>query len=83
MFLKFFGYGNLSAIREDCARHKTNSNIDIYIIREQRRRMNTQDIIELATQYLADLSGHTFDLLNISRPISPNSEVSPSKPKIP
>lgn len=29
--------------------------------------MKTQDAIELATQYLADLSGHTFDLLTISR----------------
>lgn len=32
--------------------------------------MNTQDVIELASQYLANLSGHTFDLLDISRPIS-------------
>ncbi|MEC4803029.1 MAG: hypothetical protein SAJ12_11185 [Jaaginema sp. PMC 1079.18] len=41
--------------------------------------MNTQDIIELATQYLADLSGHTFDLLNISRPISPDAAVNLAK----
>lgn len=41
--------------------------------------MNTQDIIELATQYLADLSGHTFDLLTISRPISPDAAVNLAK----
>jgi hypothetical protein len=32
--------------------------------------MNTEDVISLASQYLDDLSGHTFDLLDIARPIS-------------
>lgn len=41
--------------------------------------MNTQDVIELATQYLADLSGHTFDLLDISKPISPDAAVNLAK----
>lgn len=41
--------------------------------------MNTQDVITLATQYLADLSGHTFDLLDISKPISPDAAVNLAK----
>lgn len=41
--------------------------------------MNTQDVIALATQYLADLSGHTFDLLDISKPISPDAAVNLAK----
>lgn len=37
--------------------------------------MNTQDVIRVASQYLANLSGHTFDLLDISKPISADSAV--------
>lgn len=35
--------------------------------------MNTQDVIKLASQHLNSLSGHTFDLLDISKPISPDA----------
>lgn len=41
--------------------------------------MNTQDVIRLASQYLADLSGHTFDLLDISKPISVDAAVNLAK----
>ncbi|MEB3309593.1 MAG: hypothetical protein VKJ02_05125 [Snowella sp.] len=41
--------------------------------------MNTQDVIKLATQYIATLSGHSFDLLDISKPISPNAAVNLAK----
>ena len=41
--------------------------------------MNTQDVISLAAQYLDNLSGHTFDLLDISRPISVDSAVNLAK----
>ena len=30
--------------------------------------MNTPDVIRLASQYLANLSGHTFDVLDVSKP---------------
>lgn len=41
--------------------------------------MNTQDVIILATQYLGSLSGHTFDLLDISKPVSINSALNLAK----
>ncbi len=41
--------------------------------------MNTQDVIMLATQYLGSLSGHTFDLLEISKPVSINSALNLAK----
>ncbi len=41
--------------------------------------MNTPEVIRLATQYLNDLSGHTFDVLSISKPISPNAAVNLAK----
>ncbi|MCW6035374.1 hypothetical protein K4A83_03670 [Spirulina subsalsa FACHB-351] len=41
--------------------------------------MNTQDAISVAAQYLDNLSGHTFDLLNISKPISVESAVNLAK----
>lgn len=41
--------------------------------------MNTQDVIRIASQYLDDLSGHTFDVLEVSRPITVNAAVNLSK----
>ncbi|MCL1471162.1 hypothetical protein [Argonema antarcticum] len=41
--------------------------------------MNTQDVIRLASQYLNDLSGHTFDVLNVSKPVTVNAAVNLSK----
>ncbi|HAG81134.1 MAG TPA: hypothetical protein DCL61_08145 [Cyanobacteria bacterium UBA12227] len=41
--------------------------------------MNTQDIIKLASQYLDNLSGHTFDILDISKPITVNAAVNLAK----
>jgi len=36
--------------------------------------MNTQEIIRFSSQHLADFSRHTFDLLDISKPISADVE---------
>ena len=41
--------------------------------------MNTQDIIRLASQYLRHLSGHRFDVLEVSKPVSVNAAVNLSK----
>ncbi len=41
--------------------------------------MNTQDILKIASQYLSNLSGHTFDLLDISKPISSDAAVNLAK----
>jgi hypothetical protein len=41
--------------------------------------VNTQDIIRIASQYLEALSGHTFDVLDISKPISVNAAVNLAK----
>lgn len=41
--------------------------------------MNTQDVIRAASLYLDDLSGHVFDLLNISKPISVDAAVNLAK----
>jgi hypothetical protein len=41
--------------------------------------MNTQDVIRLASQYLARLSGHTFDVLDVSKPVTVDAAVNLSK----
>jgi hypothetical protein len=41
--------------------------------------MNTQDVIRLASHYLDNLSGHIFDLLEISKPISVDAAVNLAK----
>jgi hypothetical protein len=41
--------------------------------------MNTQDVIKLASHHLAALSGHTFDVLDVSKPITANAAVNLAK----
>jgi hypothetical protein len=41
--------------------------------------VNTQDVIRIASQSLDALSGHTFDVLDISKPISVNAAVNLAK----
>ena len=41
--------------------------------------MNTQDVIQLASHYLNDLSGHTFDVLDVSKPVTANAAVNLAK----
>jgi hypothetical protein len=41
--------------------------------------MNTQEVIRLASQYLGNLSGHTFDVLDISKPVTIDAAVNLSK----
>lgn len=41
--------------------------------------MNTHDVITLASHYINQLSGHTFDVLSISKPISVDSAINLSK----
>ena len=41
--------------------------------------MKTQDVIGLASQYLDNLSGHTFDVLEVSKPVSVKAAVNLSK----
>jgi len=41
--------------------------------------MNTPDVIRLASQYLANLAGHKFDVLDVSKPITVNSAVNLAK----
>ena len=41
--------------------------------------MNTQDIIKFASQYLDNLSGHTFDVLEVSKPVNVDAAVNLSK----
>jgi hypothetical protein len=41
--------------------------------------MNTTDVIRLASQYLANLAGHKFDILDVSKPITVNSAVNLAK----
>ncbi|MGB8685834.1 MAG: hypothetical protein WCD53_00630 [Microcoleus sp.] len=41
--------------------------------------MKTQDVIRLASQYLDNLSGHTFDVLNVSKPVTVDAAVNLSK----
>lgn len=41
--------------------------------------MNTADVIRLASEYLVNLSGHTFDVLDVSKPVSVNAAVNLAK----
>jgi len=41
--------------------------------------MNTQDVIRLASQYLANLSGHRFDVLEVSKPVTVSAAVNLAK----
>ncbi len=41
--------------------------------------MNTQEILQSATKYLVALPGHVFDLLTISKPISPEAAINLAK----
>jgi hypothetical protein len=41
--------------------------------------MNTQDVLKLASQYLKSLSGHKFDLIDISKPISVDAAINLAK----
>jgi hypothetical protein len=41
--------------------------------------MNTQDVIRIASQHLTQLSGHTFDLLNIAKPHSIDAAITLAK----
>jgi hypothetical protein len=41
--------------------------------------MKTQDVIRLADQYLDNLSGHTFDVLDVSKPVTLDAAVNLSK----
>lgn len=41
--------------------------------------MNTQDVIQLASHYLNDLSGHTVDVLDVSKPVTANAAVNLAK----
>lgn len=41
--------------------------------------MNTQEVIAIARDHLQGLSGHDFDVLEISKPVSPNAAVNLAK----
>lgn len=41
--------------------------------------MNTRVVLEIASRHLQSLKGHVFDLLTISKPISPNAAVNLAK----
>ena len=41
--------------------------------------MDTQEVLERASTHLKDLSGHVFDLLTITKPVSPEAAVNLSK----
>ncbi|MCU0533660.1 MAG: hypothetical protein MUD14_07170 [Hydrococcus sp. Prado102] len=41
--------------------------------------MNTQDVIRLASNYLGDLSSHTFDVIDVSKPVTVDAAVNLSK----
>lgn len=41
--------------------------------------MNTAEILKAGTAHLGDLSGHIFDLLTVSKPISPEAAINLSK----
>lgn len=41
--------------------------------------MNTQDILRVGADHLSGLSGHVFDLLTVSKPISPDAAINLSK----
>jgi len=40
---------------------------------------NTAEVIEVATEHLGDLAGHVFDLLTVSKPVTPDAAVNLSK----
>ncbi len=42
-------------------------------------KIKTQDVIQTATAHLHELSGHVFDLLTVSKPITPDAAVNLSK----
>jgi hypothetical protein len=35
--------------------------------------MDTQQALEVAGQFLLSLSGHVFDVLNVTKPVSPDA----------
>jgi len=41
--------------------------------------VNTQDVLASATKHLHELSGHVFDLLTVSKPISPEAAINLAK----
>lgn len=41
--------------------------------------MDTQQVIEVASQYLISLSGHVFDLLSVTKPVSPEAAINLAK----
>jgi hypothetical protein len=41
--------------------------------------MNTQDVIRLASYHLDALSGHTFDVLDVSKPVTANAAINLAK----
>lgn len=41
--------------------------------------MNTADVLRVASTHLESLSGHAFDLLTVSKPVSPNAAVNLSR----
>lgn len=41
--------------------------------------MNTKQVIQIASQHLNELSGHVFDVLEVSKPVSPEAAVNLSK----
>ena len=41
--------------------------------------MNTQDVIKLASHHLDALSGHTLDVLDVSKPVTANAAVNLAK----
>ncbi|MEB3219466.1 MAG: helix-turn-helix transcriptional regulator [Nostocales cyanobacterium 94392] len=45
----------------------------------REKTMNTSDVIRLASQYLAHLLGHKFDVLDVSKPVTVNAAVNLAK----
>ena len=41
--------------------------------------MNTADVIRLASEYLENLSGHKFDVLDVSKPVTVNAAINLAK----
>lgn len=41
--------------------------------------MNTADVIRLASEYLENLSGHRFDVLDVSKPVTVNAAINLAK----
>jgi len=41
--------------------------------------MNTQEVLEVASRFLVSLSGHVFDLLSVSKPVSPDAALNLAK----